>query len=58
MIPVPDHAQAASGGELFVAGVRVDLAVGDAVLFSPDRETHEVTAVGGSRSLFSVGAWL
>lgn len=50
--------QAASGGELFVAGVRVDLAVGDAVLFSPDRETHEVTAVGGSRLLLSVGAWV
>jgi hypothetical protein len=38
--------------------VGVDLVVGDAVLFSPDRETHEVTAVGGSRLPFSVGAWV
>jgi hypothetical protein len=34
------------------------LAVGDAVLFFPDQEVHEVTKVAGSRLLFSVGAWV
>lgn len=51
-------AQAASGGELLVGGVQLDLAVGDAVLFSPDREVHEVSRVVGPRLLFSVGAWV
>jgi predicted 2-oxoglutarate/Fe(II)-dependent dioxygenase YbiX len=50
--------QARAGGELFVAGALVPLAVGDAVLFSPDDERHEVTQVTGSRLLFSVGAWI
>ncbi len=51
-------AQAREGGELFVDGALVPLAVGDAVLFSPDEEVHEVTKVAGSRLLFSVGAWV
>lgn len=50
--------QARTGGELFVDGAKIDLAVGDAVLFFPDQEVHEVTQVGGSRLLFSVGAWV
>ena len=50
--------QATSGGELLVGGERVVLSVGDAVLFSPDREVHEVTKVVGPRLLFSVGAWI
>jgi predicted 2-oxoglutarate/Fe(II)-dependent dioxygenase YbiX len=50
--------QAARGGELRVDGAVVPLAVGDAVRFYPDREVHEVTAVEGSRLLFSVGAWI
>ncbi len=51
-------AQAASGGELLIGGETIALAVGDAVLFSPDRDVHEVTKVGGPRLLFSVGAWV
>ena len=50
--------QAQKGGDLFVDGTLVPLAVGDAVLFSPDEEVHEVTTVVGSRLLFSVGAWV
>jgi len=50
--------QAPAGGELLIDGVRIDLAVGDAVLFHPDAEVHEVTKVGGPRLLFSVGAWV
>ena len=50
--------QAASGGELLIDGELVTLAVGDAVLFHPDAEVHEVTKVGGPRLLFSVGAWV
>ena len=50
--------QARAGGELFVDGAKVELAVGDAVLFFPDHELHEVTRVTGSRLLFSVGAWI
>ncbi len=50
--------QAPSGGELLIDGVMITLAVGDAVLFHPDAEVHEVTKVGGPRLLFSVGAWV
>lgn len=50
--------QASSGGELLIDGAIVALAVGDAVLFQPDTEIHEVTRVGGPRLLFSVGAWV
>lgn len=50
--------RATAGGELTIAGARVELAVGDAVLFDPDREVHEVARVVGSRLLFSVGAWV
>ena len=46
------------GGELWIDGGRVELAVGDAVRFYPDRELHEVTPVVGTRLLFSVGAWI
>lgn len=49
---------AAGGGELWIDGRRIDLAVGDAVRFYPDREVHEVTRVMGTRLLFSVGAWI
>lgn len=49
---------AAGGGELWIDGGRIELAVGDAVRFYPDREVHEVTRVVGTRLLFSVGAWL
>lgn len=48
----------AAGGELTVAGTRIELAPGDAVLFEPDREVHEVARVVGYRLLFSVGAWV
>lgn len=51
-------AHAHSGGELWIDGRRIDLAVGDAVRFYPDREVHEVTPVVGTRLLFSVGAWI
>ena len=51
-------AQAASGGELFVDGAKIELRVGDAVLFEPDLEVHAVTKVSGARLLFSVGAWV
>ncbi len=47
-----------SGGDLTIDGHRIELAIGDAVLFEPDRETHEVSRVVGSRLLFSVGAWV
>jgi predicted 2-oxoglutarate/Fe(II)-dependent dioxygenase YbiX len=50
--------QAPSGGELLIDGTLIALAVGDAVLFQPDTEVHEVTRVGGPRLLFSVGAWV
>jgi predicted 2-oxoglutarate/Fe(II)-dependent dioxygenase YbiX len=50
--------RATAGGELTIAGARVELAIGDAVLFEPDREVHEVARVVGSRLLFSVGAWV
>jgi Rps23 Pro-64 3,4-dihydroxylase Tpa1-like proline 4-hydroxylase len=50
--------RAATGGELRVGGTAIALAIGDAVLFSPDREVHEVSKVGGPRLLFSVGAWI
>lgn len=50
--------QAPSGGEFLVDGATVTLGVGDAVMFQPDTEVHEVTKVGGARLLFSVGAWL
>jgi len=46
------------GGELTIDGQRIALASGDAVRFYPDREVHEVTAVVGTRLLFSVGAWI
>ena len=49
---------ATRGGELIVAGTTIDLAVGDAVLFSPSDEPHEVSRVHGTRLLFSVGAWV
>jgi Rps23 Pro-64 3,4-dihydroxylase Tpa1-like proline 4-hydroxylase len=51
-------AQAASGGELRIGGETIALRVGDAVVFSPDRDVHEVTRVRGPRLLFSVGAWV
>jgi hypothetical protein len=51
-------AQAERGGELVVGGEQIALQVGDAVLFSPDREVHEVSTVHGVRLLFSVGAWV
>jgi 2OG-Fe(II) oxygenase superfamily len=47
-----------SGGELVIAGARFELAVGDAVVFEPDRELHCVTPVVGTRLVFSVGAWV
>ena len=50
--------QAPSGGELLIDGTLIALAVGDAVLFHPDTEVHEVAKVGGPRLLFSVGAWV
>jgi hypothetical protein len=49
---------ATGGGELRIDGQRIDLAVGDAVRFFPDREVHEVSQVVGTRLLFSVGAWI
>lgn len=51
-------AHATSGGALFVDGRAIDLRVGDAVLFYPDAEVHRVSAVTGTRLLFSVGAWI
>ncbi len=51
-------AVAASGGELRIGGERVDLGVGDAVRFFPDREVHAVTRVVGTRLLLSLGAWI
>lgn len=51
-------AQPERGGELSVAGATIDLAVGDAVLFSPSAEEHAVSRVHGRRLLFSVGAWV
>lgn len=49
---------AEAGGELTIAGERVELGVGDAVCFYPDEELHRVEPVTGTRLLFSVGAWL
>lgn len=44
------------GGELRLDGELVPLAEGDAVVFRPDRSTHEVSAVeGGPRLVLSVG---
>jgi len=45
-----------AGGLLALDGVEVALAVGDAVVFYPDRVRHEVSAVtGGERWIWSVG---
>lgn len=49
---------ATAGGELTIAGARVELALGDAVCFYPDEEVHRVEPVTGTRLLLSVGAWL
>jgi hypothetical protein len=46
----------ASGGDLEVAGARVPLSVGDAVLFYPDAAEHQVSQVFGERLALSVGA--
>ncbi len=51
-------AEPTAGGELVIDGAHVPLAVGDAVLFEPDREVHHVTRVVGVRLMFSVGAWV
>jgi hypothetical protein len=50
--------EARAGGELRIAGAIVELSVGDAVLFDPDRDVHTVSRVEGTRMLFSVGAWI
>jgi hypothetical protein len=50
--------QATGGGELRIGGAPIALDPGDAVLFYPDHERHEVAPVAGTRLLFSVGAWL
>lgn len=42
-------------GELVIGGRPASLAVGDAVVFSPEAEVHEVTAVTGRRVVWSVG---
>lgn len=49
---------ASAGGELRIDGAPIELAVGDAVRFYPDREVHAVSPVTGTRLLFSVGAWV
>jgi hypothetical protein len=49
---------ATAGGALRIDGTVVELAPGDAVMFYPDAEVHEVAPVVGTRLLFSVGAWL
>ena len=46
------------GGELTVDGQKVALEVGDAIVFAPDVQPHEVSRVTGERLLFSLGAWL
>jgi len=49
-------AAADEGGVLRLAGVEVPLAPGDAVVFRPDRDEHEVTRVSsGERLVWSVG---
>jgi len=50
--------QAAGGGELRIGGQLVALELGDAVVFYPDQEVHEVAPVAGTRLLLSVGALL
>jgi predicted 2-oxoglutarate/Fe(II)-dependent dioxygenase YbiX len=50
--------QPRAGGQLFIDDVLVELGVGDAVLFDPDREVHRVSPVEGTRLVFSVGALL
>ena len=50
--------QAAGGGELRIGGALVALEPGDAVVFYPDQEVHEVAPVAGTRLLLSVGALL
>lgn len=44
-----------SGGELIVSGERANLREGDAVVFCPATDVHEVTPVVGSRLVWSVG---
>jgi hypothetical protein len=46
------------GGRLTINNIEIPLLVGDAVLFYPNEEEHEVTTVRGTRLIFSVGAWL
>jgi predicted 2-oxoglutarate/Fe(II)-dependent dioxygenase YbiX len=46
-----------AGGELFVGGQRVSLSAGDAYVFRPDVEEHEVKMVlRGSRLIWTLGA--
>ncbi len=48
--------RSATGGDAKVRGVPVALAEGDAYVFRPDAEEHEVTRVtAGTRLVFSVG---
>lgn len=49
--------QCAAGGALVVDGTTYPLAAGDAYVFRPDLEEHEVTTItAGARYVFTVGA--
>ena len=45
-----------AGGDLVIAGQLADLHEGDAVVFEPSKEEHEVTQVTGERIVWSVGS--
>lgn len=47
----------ASGGELYIQGNHVPLRQGDACLFHPGVQLHEVRPVLGERLVLSFGAW-
>lgn len=47
-----------AGGELHIENKLIALNEGDAVLFSPDEEVHDVSPCRGLRLMWSVGCWL
>jgi 2OG-Fe(II) oxygenase superfamily len=51
-------APADAGGALYIDDALVELGIGDAVVFEPDREVHRVSRIAGVRLVFSVGAWI
>jgi hypothetical protein len=51
--------QPPSGGQFVLGGKIIHLEAGDAILFHPDEDEHEVyPCIGGQRVVLTVGAWV